>query len=86
MEIRLAIWTFLAVAVLGQQASIKMSCGSCNTKTGCLANLCLRVTGAIQDEVCYGRSACNFASETAMTLSLCSKDYKGNICPTGLCT
>lgn len=81
--------TLLTLNAFAQQSNtnknVKMSCGTCSNKVGCPGNKCLKVTGDFQDEACYGSSTCDFASQASMSMGLCSRDYSGANCPSGMC-
>jgi len=77
---------FLMIAVSSQVYNVNILCGTCSTTTGCLGNMCLKVTGDISHENCYGQSTCSsYSHQTALTLSECSIDQSGGTCQSGIC-
>ena len=77
----------LFVSVSGQTFEVNVVCGPCQTRTGCLNGLCLRMSGGLADETCYGQATCfNGQNEVKKTLiALCNNDFESKACPSRLC-
>ena len=48
----------LMVTVSSRVFNVNVLCGTCSSKTGCVGNMCLKYTGDIAQEYCYGSSTC----------------------------
>lgn len=85
---KIALLFFLSALFILTSAkfySSAMTCGPCKTTTGCTGNMCLILTGDTKGEYCYGSATCGFQTQENISLGLCSFDYSGGLCPSGLC-
>lgn len=62
-----------------------MACGTCQSTTGCTGDMCIKFTGDITAEYCYGSATCNINGNQTFSMGQCAFDASGASCPSGIC-
>lgn len=80
----------LVVLVLCALASCKiyninLKCGTCQSTSGCTANLCFTFSGDLTAEYCANTSSCSFSFQESLQIGTCTTDLSGKTCASGVC-
>lgn len=69
MKVLVLALSLLVISMGSRVFNLNINCGTCQSKSGCLGNICMSFSGDVTQENCYGKSTCEgFGMQMSVTL------------------